>query len=1068
MTKYFMKGLLATFAAISFFSVSALAQGTVTGAISGKVTDPQGAIVTGATVTVTNPATNASITVTTADDGVFKVTNLQPGKYRVETTAAGFGKGTAEVIVEVGATTNLDMPLKIGEATAEVNVVAEAPVVNTEDNSNSTNVNETSIMELPINGRRASDFVRLAPGVNPEGDFGLNSFRGLSALLNNNTLDGTDNNNTFFSEERGRTRIQYSVSQAAVREFQVNTSNYSAEYGRAAGGVINTVTRSGSNDFHGQVFYFQRNNRWGARNPSALLPTSAGPVAIKPEDVRHQFGGAIGGPIVKDKLFFFFTYDQQKRNFPGVATTSTATALNPITVAPIPPNCSASGLTPGQILACRGVSQVQTDNALTFLRSLTGEVPRTQDQRIFFPKIDWNINSKNLFTASYNRLRTKGLSAFQTPAVIFVGRAGFGDDFVDIDTFNARLTTTISSSTINEFRFQFGKEFARSILGELTPGEEALADLATTNVDGRLPSISFTNGLQFGTSNNFQRAKFPDERTIQFADTVTMTSGNHGMKFGGDVKFTKDDIDNLRTEFGAFSYNNVQDLITDLTFPSQKRYANFQQGFGLAAYTLKTPDVALFFQDNWRISPTFTLNLGLRYEWQSYGSPQFPNLAQATLTAGQTRYSLAQANSIIAQTTQFPSDKNNLGPRIGFAWDLTGDGKNSLRAGYGLYYGRIPNTFLTSPLVNTGAPGSQLATGNILPTTALVGGNGASIATPTLANTLSAVPNRTLAIVVMSPFLENPEIHQGDVIFERQIANNTAISVSYLFNFGRKIPAFVDLNLNLPTTTRTYTVVGGPLNGQTFTTPFFAGARPISNFGSIIEVQGTAKSSYHALVLQANRRFSNGLQFQTSYTWANAKDQGQQLGTFAPTFPTVSNPFDRSIDDGRSDLDIKHRFVFSAVWDIGDSLGWEDGVAGAIFKGFQLAPIVSISSGRSVTGFVSASPTGGTSSGLLGSGNPQRAWFLPRGADSRPYTATVDLRASKRFSFNETMSIEVLGEAFNLFNRSNFTGITDQVFSFTASTNTLTFNPAYLTPTTINNTINYTPRQVQLGVRFHF
>ena len=1082
MTKYFIKGLISVFAAVSLFAASALAQGSVTGAISGKVTDPQGAIVTGATVTVTNPATNASVTVTSADDGVFKVTNLQPGKYRVETTATGFGKGTADVIVEVGVVTNVDMPLKIGEATAEVNITAEAPVVNVEDNANSTNVNETSIMELPINGRRASDFVRLAPGVNPEGDFGLNSFRGLSALLNNNTLDGTDNNNTFFSEERGRTRIQYSVSQAAVREFQVNTSNYSAEYGRAAGGVINTVTRSGSNDFHGQVFYFQRNNSWGARNPSAFLPTPAGPVSIKPEDIRHQFGGAIGGPIVKDKLFFFFTYDQQKRSFPGVATTSSATALNPITVS-APANCAASGLSVGQTLFCRGVSQSQTDSALTFLRDLTGEVPRSQNQRIFFPKIDWNINSKNLFTASYNRLRTVGLSAFQTPAVVFVGRAGFGDDFVDIDTFNARLTTTVSSTTINEFRFQFGKEFARSILGELTPGEEALASRATTNVDGRLTSINFTNGLQFGTSNNFQRAKFPDERTIQFADTVTMTSGNHGMKFGGDVKFTKDDIDNLRTEFGAFQYNNVQDLITDYTFVTDptftdptvsnaslkgKRYANYNQGFGLAAYTLKTPDVALFFQDNWRLAPTFTLNLGLRYEWQSYGSPQFPNLSQATLTAGQTRYSLMEANSIVAQTTQFPSDMNNFSPRIGFAWDLTGDGKNSLRAGYGLYYGRIPNTFLTSPLVNTGAPGSQLATGNIFNNTTLRDANGVLIPTPLLANTLAAVPVRTLAIVVMSPQLENPEIHQGDVIFERQIANNTAISVSYLFNFGRKIPAFVDLNLGLPTTTRTYTVSGGDLDGQTFTTPFFSGPRPISNFGSIIEVQGSAKSSYHALVIQANRRFSNGLQFQTSYTWANAKDQGQQLGTFAPTFPTVSNPFDRSVDDGRSDLDIKHRFVASAVWDIGDSLGWESGVAGAIFKGLQLAPIVSISSGRSVTGFVSASPSGGTSSGLLGSGGPQRTFFRPRGEESRPSTATVDLRASKRIFFGETMSLEILGEAFNLFNRSNFTGIMDRVYTFTVASNTLVFDPTYLTPTTINNTINYTPRQIQLGVRFHF
>lgn len=1061
----------------AFGAGQVFAQSTVTGGISGTISDPQGGVVPNASVTVTNTGTNQSSTVSSSDDGGFRVTNLNPGTYTVEVAAiSGFAPAKAEnIIVEIGRATQVEIKLSVGTATAIVEVVSDAPVINTDDNSNSTNINETSIMELPINGRRASDFVRLTPGVNPEGDFGLNSFRGLSALLNNNTLDGTDNNNTFFSEERGRTRIQYSVSQAAVREFQVNTSNYSAEYGRAAGGVVNTVTKSGTNDFHGQGFYFNRNNKWGSRNPSALLPSASGPVAIKPKDVRQQFGGAIGGPIFKDQLFFFFTYDQQKRDFPGVSTTSNATTLNAITVGIVAPRTCASTvppLTPGETLFCRGVTQAQADNGLNFLRGLTGEVPRKQDQRIIFPKIDWIIDSKHTLTTAYNHVRTTGLSAFQTPAVVFVGRAGFGDDFVDIDTLNMRLASTITSNTVNEFRFQYGKEFARSILGALTPGETALAATSTSLVGGLLPSVSFTNGFQFGVSNNFQRKAFPDERTLQFADTVNTTYGNHGLKFGVDFKFSRDRIDNLRTQYGAFSYNNVTDLLSDLAIPSGKRYANYQQGFGLAAYEISTPDYAFFAQDNWRVRPNITVNFGLRYEYQTFGSPQFPNSTAAVLTGGQTRYTQAEANGLIGLTGTFPTDKNNWGPRFGFAWDLFGDGQSSLRAGYGIYYGRIPNTFLTSPTVNTGAAGSQLATGSILPATVLRDANNVIIPTPTLANTLSGVPVRTLSIVVMSPQLENPMIHEGDVIFEQQIATNTVISASYLFNFGRKLSGFTDLNLPLPTTTRTYTISGGNLNGVQFTTPFFAGARPISNFGSIIQAESTGESTYHALVLQGNRRMTRGLQFQASYTYANAHDQGQQLATFAPGFPTVSNPFDRSIDEGRSDLDIKHHFVASAVWEIGQSFGLDKSRVGkAIFGGLQMAPIINISSGRAVTGFVSASPTGGTSSGLLGSGGPQRTFFLPRNQDSRPSTATVDLRLSKRFTFNEDMSLEFLAEGFNIFNRSNFTGITDQVYSFTATgpnANTLTYNPAYLTPTTINNTINLTPRQVQLGVRFHF
>lgn len=1061
---------------VAMCALSAIAQSTVTGAINGTVSNPNKEVIVGAAVTVKNNGTNKEATATTDDNGGFKVSNLEPGVYTVNANGSGFAPyANPNVVVEVGRSTTLDVGLSLQGVTGTVEVTAEAPVINTTQQDFSTNMNQTSINELPINGRRASDFARLTPGVNNDGDFGLNSFRGLSSLLNNNTLDGTDNNNTFFSEERGRTRIQYSVSQASVREFQVNTANYSAEYGRAAGGVINTVTKSGTNDFHGEVFYYNRNNKLGARNPSAVLP---GNVAIKPKDVRQQFGGALGGPIVKNKAFFFFTYDQQKRDFPGVATASNPAVLNPITVAtalPAGKTCTSSGLTPDQTLFCRGITQSQTDTQLAFLTSLTGTTPRQQNQNIFFPKVDWNIDSKNTLTASFNHVRARAPNGFQTPSVVNIGIADFGNDFVDINTFNARLTSTITPTILNEFRFQFGHEFAKAFIGVEAPGEQALAARATTLFNGNLPSITFTGGFQFGVSANFQRPAFPDERTIEFADTMTATRGTHTFKFGGDIKLTRDNIDNLRTGAGAFSYNNVTDLISDLASPAGKRYSSYSQGFGLAAYTLKTPDYGFFVQDDWRVTPHLTLNLGLRYDYQSFGNPQFPNTATAILTAGQTRYAQGDADAIIAQTTHFPRDKNNFGPRLGFAWDIFGDGKTSLRGGYGMYYGRIPNTFLTSPLVSTGAPGSQLTISGISPTTVLKDANNNTIATPLLPNTLASVPSRSLAIVVMSPQLQNPLIHEGDIIIERQISANTAVSASYLFNFGRNIPQFVDLNLPLPTTTRTYTVVGGTLDGQSFTTPFFAGARPISNFGGIIEVQSTSKSRYNALVLQANRRLTKGLQFQASYTFSKATDQGQQLGTFAPSFPTVSNPFDRSIDEGRSDLDIRHHFVASGVWEVGKSFHLEKSSAGhAIFSGFEISPILNIASGRPVTGFISASPTGGTSSGLLGSGGPQRTFFVPRGSDSRPKTMMIDLRISKRFRLTESMNIEVLAEAFNLFNHSNITGITDSLFSFTAATNTLTSNTTadrlqpYLTPTSINNTTVFTPRQVQLSVRFHF
>lgn len=1062
-------------------STAALAQSTTDGAIGGIIKDPQEAVVPSATVTIRNEGTNRESTATSDSEGRFRAAQLQPGNYSVIVTAAGFGTTTQnQVVVEVGRVTALEITLAIGGAQEVVEVTGEAPVINNTQQDFSTNINQTSINELPINGRRASEFVRLTPGVVPDGAFGLNSFRGISGLLNNNTVDGGDNNNAFFSEERGRTRIPYVISQSAVREFQVNTSNYSAEYGRAAGGVVNTVTKSGTNEFHGEGFYYFRDNELGARNPFAFQSVVTNGrteiIGLKPTDRRQQFGGAIGGPIVRDRLFFFFSYDQQKQNFPAVASLATASLLNPITVAnpALRGNrlCTANDLQVGETLFCRNLTQTQAESGLNFLRSITGEVARRRDQTLYLPKIDWVINDSNTFTAVYNRLRANAPAGVQSQAVVSRGVASFGSDFVNVDSLNLRLNSTLSPSVLNEARFQYSRDNEFQLSQPISPAEQALVSRpgAIANPTGLLPQIATgTGGITFGQPNFLERFAYPDERRLQFADSVTLSVGNQTIKFGGDFNHVNDKLDNLFLGGGAYAYNNLADFLSDFAAPAGtpntptstalvRRYNQFQQAFGQSAFEFSTKEYNFFFQDDIRVDPRLTLNVGLRYEYLQMPEPQIPN-------------------ALFAQTSQFPSDKNNFGPRFGFAYDLTGDGKTAVRGGFGIYYGRIINSTISNAITNTATATSQ-RTFTFFNNTA---------GAPNFPNVLPGVPATTTtvapAIVAFATDFQNPQIYQGDFIIEREIARNTIVSASYLFSAGRNLPTFVDVNLPAPITNPTpFRVVGGPFDGRTYSLPIFAtvgGARPNPNFGIITQIQSDVDSQYDALVLQFNRRLTGGLQFQTNYTLAESSDSGQESQTFTNA-STPFNPFDRRFEKGASNFDIRHRFVASAVYTPNNlfNLG-ESALGRAIFNGFTLAPIVSISSGRPYNAFINGNATAPTGlirigSGILGSGGTNYAPFIvERNAYRFPTTAVVDLRVSRRFNLGETRNLEVLAEGFNIFNRQNITNVGTTAYIVSGST--LNFQgaggpaptPTFGIPNEAGNTI-FRERQIQLAVRFQF
>ena len=1079
----FLAVLLATFLA----GPSASAQSTTDGAIGGTVTDPSGAVVPNAAVSSRNLGTAAASSGVTDGSGRYLLIHLQPGVYSLEILGTGFSAFKAtNITVEVGRVTTIDAQLSV-KAMAEVVVAtAELPIITTDRADFTTNINQTTIENLPINGRRWSTFALSTPGAVPDGGFGLVSFRGISGLLNNNTVDGADNNQAFFSEERGRTRISYSTSEAAIQEFQINTSNYSAEYGRSAGGVVNAVTKSGTNQIHGQAFWYYRDSDLGAINPFSFQKVVANGtttlVPFLPPDKRHQFGGGIGGPIVKEKLFFFFSGDQQLRTFPATANSGNPGAIfAPITVAaPSGANTCASkptdkGITEGNILFCRGFSQAQVNSALGFLTNLTGQIPRTGDQLILLPKIDWNISSKHHASFTYNRLRWASPAGIQTAGVVNRGLESFGDDFVKEDWGVARLTSTFTNTIANEFRYQIGRDFEYEFAQPPISGEPVSAQGSSPQI-----TVNGVGNFIFGKPNFLNRPAFPKEMRNQFADTISWSRGTHLLKFGADINHVNDIENNLFSGAGAYTYNTRADYISDYIVATNALgpvcaasnatmkgalpcFNSFTQQVGPTTYTFSTNDLAFFVQDDWRVAPHFTVNMGLRYETELLPSPQIPN-------------------SALPLTNQFPSDRKDFGPRLGFAWDITGDGKTIARAGYGIFYGRIINSTIANAISNTANPqGSQLS--YFFP-------QGAA-GEPSYPNVLPGTPNvplSALQAVEFAPNTSNPMVHEFDVDFQREIATNTVVSVSYLGSLGRNLPRFVDTNLAPPTLTDTYKFQGGPFGGQSLTEPVFT-SRINKNFGAITNISDGVTSKYNAMVVALNRRFYQGFQIQTSFTYSHAYDAGQSSQTFTPTSPpqNVLNPLDLTQEQGRSNFDIRERFAFSAVWTPelykGSHLLFRE-----LVNGFTISPLITISAGAPYTGLLSGTApaldaTGtsckpGTagcfsaiSSGILGAGGTNRLPNLPPNDFQMPRTANVDLRLEKGFHIREKMDFIITGDAFNALNRNNITGVNTTIYAISGST--LQFQDGqsgrtlFGLPTQSSNSI-LAQRQIQIGARLNF
>jgi hypothetical protein len=1093
------------------------AQTAVDGAVGGTVVDASGAIVGGATVTVVNNATNAEQTATADGSGYFRVIHLQPGTYNVTISASGFQPyKSVDVTVQVGLLTTIDAHVQVGSTSQTVEVTGAAPLINTTNPDFAGIIDQKLLHDLPVSNYRWSSYALLTPGVvNDSNGYGLLSFRGQSTLLNNVTIDGTDDNQAFFSEERGRTRAGYSTAKESVQEFQVNTSNYSVEYGRSAGGIVNSVTKSGTNSFHGVGYYFDRDSAWAATNSTVTHPVEVSNtpptykvVPFKPTDLRRQFGLAVGGPIWKDKIFFFFAADKFYHDFPAAATITGASANSNFYTAadaalPAGKTCGATGSAAPNYQDAN-VCQIATNTGLPYagsytvynagiagLQSTLGTAPRTGDQTIYFPKLDWQVNGKNHVSVEANRMRWTSPAGIQTSPAVAYGLSSFGNDYVRDTWIVGKLDTLFTPVWSNEARYMYGRDFEYETNQAPTPYETStLINTPTyTNPLGLPTNVYLTGFFQIGTPQFLLRAAYPDERRWQFSDTVNWIHGNHSFKFGGDYVHTYDLLSNLYNQFGGYTYSGntlLGNYISDAYLASNAsttskaaHYTFFNQGAGLAGIPFTTGDYSLFAQDEWKATRRLSLTLGIRWEYESFPGAQL-------------------VNSAVAQTSKLNDMKTNFGPRVGFAYDPYGTGRTIVRGGYGMFFARAINSTLYQALIGTGAAGSQTnpqfnAGQNcapVFPQVVAPAQQGACLG--------SASGNAT--VDYLNPNFKVPQIHQADLTVETQVTNHDVFSVSWLGSYGRRLPDFVDVNLPAPTPV-SFTIADpqqqGPIpNGTTFqANAFFATAnknlRPNPNFSSITDIFSGVTSSYEALVAQFKHQLSHSIAFTANYTWSHALDFGENNTTGASA-TALLDPTNIRLDKGNSNQNVPNRLVMAAVinspWHL-------HGAWGYLANDFELAPAFSTQTGLPYSVGISGSSSTLTvtpgapvqkivnTGSFNGSGAPSASNRVPiadRNAFQQPATYVADLRLSKRVLFRERYGLEFLGEAFNVANHPNVSAVNSSAYFVNdilrtgsktiGAGNTLTpYSTPYRQVTGINNSnFALNVRQLQLGVRLQF
>jgi hypothetical protein len=937
----------------------------VTGTIIGRVTDSSGAVVPGVTVTLTNTGTKLTRVVTTDTDGEYSAPSLPTGKYSVSAEISGFRAVTmSNVDLGVDQRVRIDVTLEVGTVSEAVTIEARSPLVQTSSSELGTTVNEEQIKTLPLNGRNFVSLTRTIPGVvrgipgaNIDGAGSLAwrasasfSANGLRPRDNSYILDGVDNNETWLQT------VVIFPSVDALEEFKLQTSTYSAEFGRSLGGVVNLQIKSGTNNVHGSAFEFLRNDRFDANN---FFNNRAG--RPKPDFKQHQFGGTLGGPVFKDRTFFFANYQgyrvQQGQTFlstvpsdlmrQGNFSEINRAIYDPLTHQPFGGNViPADRFDP----AARNVMQqlIPAPNTAG-TRSSTGQIinnylinPTLERQDNQFDlKVDHSLLPNNRLFVRYSYEKTHRFLPATLPHGDAGATFGAGDGNIKAQGLAFNDTHTMSSSWLNEFRFGWSqvKFFMTSIdYGQNLAQKVGIPGVNLNEVTSAMSQIIFNNGGARNLGANGNQPLITNQNDFQFFDNVTHVHGRQTMKAGGSLTLRSREILNADTIVGQFFFdqNNTSScagITSGCTAAANTGFdvASFLLGYGsrknralfdAGTYTEKRPEVAAYVQDDIRLTPRLTVNAGLRWDlfvpWVEIKDRQ-SNFDEST-----GKFVVASPDAVIdgikvGRYLQTYS-RRDFGPRLGFAYDVRGNGKTVVRGGYGIFWNFSPG----------GTSSSKAQNPPFLQSTDLRSTFGTDL---TLATGMPAPPgvdpNRAPSGTTRSIFdvnFRDAYSHNFNVNVQQQFGDKYMIEVAYAGSRARQMAMKGDPNQARP-------VVG--ITNQNINRPYFGVSPGLTTLG---QLQSKGFLDYNALLLKFQRRFANRFSVLSAYTLGRAIDlNSDNDGTV-----TLTNVYDREYNRGPADYDVRHTFSTTFTY----QFPW---AVDRLYGGWELAGLVYLRSGLPFT-----------------------------------------------------------------------------------------------------------------------